>query len=123
MNLTPSAARFTVFPCTPADEILAHRPDGIMLSNGAGDPAENVGGCIEEIKKLLGVKPIFGICLSFTNFWRWPPAEKRKSCATGHRGGNQPVKDLKTGKVYITLKIMAMRSYPTKAWTAYYRSA
>ncbi len=100
-ELNALGCKVTVFPYnTPADEILAHRPDGIMLSNGAGDPAENVG-CIEEIKKLLGVKPIFGICLGH-QLLALAAGGKTEKLRYGHRGGNQPVKDLKTGKVYIT---------------------
>ena len=91
----------TVVPCdTKAETILAADPDGIMLSNGPGDPAENVG-CIAEIRKLLGRKPIFGICLGhqLTALAMGGQTEKLKY---GHRGANQPVKDLTTGRTYIT---------------------
>ena len=86
---------------TTAEEILAMDPDGIMLSNGPGDPAENVG-VIEELKKLChSGKPIFGICLGhqLTALAQGAKTEKLKY---GHRGANQPVEDTVTGRVYIT---------------------
>ena len=76
-------------------------PDGIMLSNGPGDPVENVG-VIEELKKLChSGKPIFGICLGhqLTALAQGAKTEKLKY---GHRGANQPVEDTVTGRVYIT---------------------
>ena len=88
-------------PCdTPAEAILAERPDGIMLSNGPGDPAENTA-CIAEIKKLLGKAPLFGICLGhqLTALAAGGRTEKLKY---GHRGANQPCRDLVTGHTYIT---------------------
>ena len=86
---------------TTAEEILTMDPDGIMLSNGPGDPAENVG-VIEELKKLChSGKPIFGICLGhqLTALAQGAKTEKLKY---GHRGANQPVEDTVTGRVYIT---------------------
>lgn len=86
---------------TKASEILAMNPDGIMLSNGPGDPAENVE-IIEEIKALVESKtPIFGICLGhqLTALSQGATTSKLKY---GHRGGNQPVKETETGRVYIT---------------------
>jgi len=84
-----------------AEEILAHKPDGIMLSNGPGDPAENTG-IIRELAKLCdsGV-PIFGICLGhqLLALARGGSTNKLKY---GHRGANQPVQETGTGKVYIT---------------------
>ncbi len=91
----------TVWPAdTKAETILDTDPDGIMLSNGPGDPKENTG-CIAEIKKLLGKKPLFGICLGhqLTALALGGDTVKLKY---GHRGGNQPVKDLKTGRTWIT---------------------
>ena len=91
----------TVWPAdTKAETILDTDPDGIMLSNGPGDPKENTG-CIGEIKKLLGKKPLFGICLGhqLTALALGGDTVKLKY---GHRGGNQPVKDLKTGRTWIT---------------------
>jgi len=85
---------------TKAEEVLALEPDGIMLSNGPGDPAENTG-CIAEIGKMLGKVPLFGICLGhqLTALAVGGETEKMKF---GHRGANQPVKDLKTGRTWIT---------------------
>lgn len=91
----------TVWPAaTKAEAVLDADPDGIMLSNGPGDPKENAG-CIAEIKKLLGQKPIFGICLGhqLTALALGGDTVKLKY---GHRGGNQPVKDLETGRTWIT---------------------
>ena len=84
-----------------AADILAHKPDGIMLSNGPGDPAENTV-IIEEIKKLLqtGI-PIFGICLGHQLLALAKGAVTMK-LKYGHRGANQPVKQLSTGRVYIS---------------------
>ncbi|MCX7711038.1 MAG: carbamoyl phosphate synthase small subunit [Clostridia bacterium] len=90
-----------VFPAwVKVDEILAINPDGIMLTNGPGDPKD----CkvqIETIKALLGKKPIFGICLGhqLTALANNADTEKLKY---GHRGCNHPVKDLKKDKTYIT---------------------
>lgn len=84
-----------------AEQIMALNPDGIMLSNGPGDPAENVG-IIAEIKKLLKTgTPIFGICLGHQLLALANGAETMK-LKYGHRGANQPVKYLKTGRVYIS---------------------
>ncbi len=91
----------TVPSYTTAEEILALKPDGIMLSNGPGDPADNVD-IIEELKKLCDSKiPIFGICLGhqLLALARGGQTEKLKY---GHRGGNQPVKDLQTGQMYMS---------------------
>ena len=83
-----------------ADEVLALSPDGIMLANGPGDPAENTE-VIETIRRLIGKKPIFGICLGHQLFALAMGGQTRKM-KYGHRGANQPVKDLKTGKVFIS---------------------
>lgn len=85
---------------TKAQDILSLSPDGIMLSNGPGDPAENTA-CIEELKKLIGKVPIFGICLGhqLLSLAMGCQTEKLKY---GHRGVNQPVKNLKTGRTYIS---------------------
>lgn len=92
----------TVYPAlTTAEEILAEKPDGIMLSNGPGDPKECVS-VIEEIKKLYRSDvPIFAICLGYQLMALATGADTFKM-KYGHRGGNHPVKDLATGKVYIS---------------------
>lgn len=87
---------------TTAEEIIRMAPSGVMLSNGPGDPAENTG-IIEEIKKLCEYKkiPIFGICLGH-QMLALANGAKTSKLKYGHRGANQPVKDLATGRVYIT---------------------
>ena len=100
-SLQRRGCRVTVWPAdTKAETILQSDPDGVMLSNGPGDPKENVS-CIEEIKKLLGQKPVFGICLGhqLTALAMGGDTVKLKY---GHRGGNQPVKDLTTDRTWIT---------------------
>ena len=91
----------TVLPAsTSAEEILAAGPDGVMLSNGPGDPAENVYQ-IEQIRKLLGKVPMFGICLGhqLTALAAGGSTYKLKY---GHRGVNQPVRDVEGVRTYIT---------------------
>lgn len=91
----------TMPSASTAREILAQRPDGIMLSNGPGDPADNPG-IIAELAKLCETNvPIFGICLGhqLLALARGARTEKLKY---GHRGANQPARDTKTGRVYIT---------------------
>ena len=92
----------TVYPAyTKAEEILQMKPDGIMLSNGPGDPKECTE-IIEEIKKLCDSKvPIFAICLGHQLMALANGADTHKM-KYGHRGGNHPVKDLKSGRVYIS---------------------
>ena len=91
----------TAVPCsTTAEEILAMKPDGVMLSNGPGDPAENTGA-IAEIRKLLGTVPMFGICLGH-QLAALAAGGSTYKMKYGHRGANQPVTDLKTGRAYIT---------------------
>ena len=91
----------TVLPAgTSAEEILAADPNGVMLSNGPGDPAENVYQ-IEQIRKLLGKVPMFGICLGhqLTALAAGGSTYKLKY---GHRGVNQPVRDVEGVRTYIT---------------------
>lgn len=83
-----------------AEQIMDLHPDGVMLSNGPGDPAENTE-IIENIRKLAGKLPIFGICLGHQLF-ALAMGGKTKKMKYGHRGANQPVKELKTGTVYIS---------------------
>jgi len=96
-----SGCSLTVVPAdTDARTILAMNPDGIFLSNGPGDP-KDVPGSIEVIKQLIGKKPIFGICLGHQLLALSVGADTYK-LKFGHRGSNHPVKDLATGRVYIT---------------------
>jgi len=91
----------TVLPApSSAESILALQPDGILLSNGPGDP-EGVPYAIETIRQLIGKKPIFGICLGH-QLLGLALGGRTFKLKFGHRGANQPVKDLKTGKVMIT---------------------
>lgn len=124
-ELEKRGCKVTVVPYnTKAEEVAALSPDGIMLSNGPGDPAENAG-VIEEIRKLCEWNketlklvqgdsashaelvsashaiPIFGICLGH-QMLALARGAKTSKLKYGHRGGNHPVKDLETGRVYIT---------------------
>jgi len=101
-ELEKRGLKVTVVPYnTTAEEIKKIAPDGIMLSNGPGDPAENIG-VINEIKKLCETKiPIFGICLGH-QMLALARGAKTSKLKYGHRGGNQPVKDLDSGRVFIS---------------------
>ncbi len=100
-ELVARGCRVTVVPADfTAEQTMALRPDGIMLTNGPGDPAENVE-IIAEIKKLAGKAPILGICLGHQLFALAMGGQTRKM-KYGHRGANQPVKELKTGRMFIT---------------------
>jgi carbamoyl-phosphate synthase small subunit len=85
---------------TPAQEVLALKPDGVFLSNGPGDPAA-LGYVHENIRGLVGRVPVFGICLGH-QMLAYAFGGKTFKLKFGHRGGNQPVQDLRTGKVTIT---------------------
>jgi carbamoyl-phosphate synthase small subunit len=99
--LVDVGCRVTVVPAsTSAAEVLALKPDGVFLSNGPGDPAP-VTYAIEAIRGLLGKQPIFGICLGH-QLLALALGAKTYKLKFGHRGGNQPVKDLATGRVEIT---------------------
>lgn len=87
-------------PTASAEAILSGAPDGVMLSNGPGDPAENTA-CIAEIKKLLGKVPLFGLCLGH-QMMALAAGGRTMKLKYGHRGGNQPVIDRVTGHTYIT---------------------
>ena len=100
-ELVNRGAEVTVCPCnTTAQEIQALGVDGIMLSNGPGDPAENVGP-IAELKKLLGKKPIFGICLGH-QLLALAAGGQTVKLKYGHRGGNQPCRLVGTRRTFIT---------------------
>lgn len=104
-NILASLARndctVHVFPShTPAEELLAINPDGIFLSPGPGDP-EDLMYVVETVKKLIGKRPIFGICMGLQVLSLALGAHTFK-LPFGHRGANHPVKDLRTGRVYIT---------------------
>jgi len=91
----------TVLPASsPAEMVLSYQPDGILLSNGPGDP-EGVPYAIETVRKLIGKKPILGICLGH-QLLGLALGGKTFKLKFGHRGANQPVKDFETGKVAIT---------------------
>lgn len=91
----------TVVPAwTTAAEILSRKPDGVFLTNGPGDPAA-VKGADKTVAELLGKVPVFGICLGH-QILALALGGKTWKMKFGHRGANQPVKDLKTGKVEIT---------------------
>ena len=100
--LTSVGARATVLPAnTPAETVLARNPDGVLLSNGPGDPAATGAYAVPEIQKLVASgKPVFGICLGHQMLALSLGARTVKM-DQGHHGANHPVKDLTTGKVEI----------------------
>ena len=100
-QLVSSGCEVTVVPAaTTAEEVLRREPDGIFLSNGPGDP-EGVPYLIAAVRELIGKRPIFGICLGHQIIGLALGGRTYK-LKFGHHGGNQPVKDLTTGKVEIT---------------------
>ena len=101
-SLHERGCEVTIYPAgTKAEEIIASNPDGIMLSNGPGDP-KDCGPIIDEVRKLYESDlPIFAICLGHQLMALATGADTYK-LKYGHRGGNHPVKDLETGRVYIS---------------------
>lgn len=101
-SLNKRGCQVTIYPAdTKAEEIIASKPDGIMLSNGPGDPADCVE-IIKEIKKLYDTEiPIFAICLGH-QLMALANGGKTYKLKYGHRGGNHPVKDLSNNRVYIS---------------------
>ncbi len=100
-GLVRAGCDLTVVPWdTPAEEVLAMNPDGVFLSNGPGDP-DAVEGTYAQVKKLLGKVPVFGICLGHQMISLACDAQIEK-LKFGHRGGNQPVMNLVSGRVEIT---------------------
>ncbi len=99
--LAALGCRITVVPArTSADDVISLSPDGIFLSNGPGDPAA-LTGIVAEARKLVGAAPIFGICLGHQILGQVFGGRTYK-LKFGHRGGNQPVKNLRTGRIEIT---------------------
>ncbi len=101
--LAETGARVTIVPATASfDDIMAHNPDGIFLSNGPGDPAATGEYALPVIEKLIETGlPIFGICLGH-QLLALAFGGKTYKMHQGHRGANHPVQDLRTGKVEIT---------------------
>lgn len=101
--LAAAGCDVTVVPAdASADDVLRHKPDGVFLSNGPGDPAATGVYAVPTIKALLDKKmPIFGICLGH-QMMALALGAKTTKLPRGHRGANHPVKDLDTGKVEIT---------------------
>ena len=99
--LVDEGCKVSVVPATTsAQEVLALDPDGVFLSNGPGDPAA-VTGAVSTVRELLGQRPIFGICLGHQLMSLALGGQSYK-LKFGHRGLNQPVKDLKTGRIEVT---------------------
>ena len=100
-SLTARGCEVTVLPQdTKAEAVLALKPDGVMLSNGPGDPEENTA-CIAELKKLIGQVPVFGICLGH-QLTALAMGGQTMKLKYGHRGGNQPVREAGGSRTFIT---------------------
>ncbi len=100
-QLASTGCEVTVVPAaTPAEAVLERRPDGVFLSNGPGDP-EGVPYLVESVRALLGLVPVFGICLGH-QILGLAAGGRTYKLPFGHHGANHPVKDLATGRVEIT---------------------
>jgi carbamoyl-phosphate synthase small subunit len=100
-ELLARGARVSLHPCaSTAAELLAEEPDAVFLANGPGDPAA-LGYIIDTVRELVGVKPVWGICLGHQLLCRAVGLETFK-LPFGHHGANHPVRDLQTGRVEIT---------------------
>ncbi len=100
-QLCERGCRLTLLPCTSsAEEVLAEDPDVVFLANGPGDPAA-LEYVVDTVRELVGVRPIFGICLGHQLLCRAVGLETFK-LPFGHRGANHPVKDLASGRIDIT---------------------
>jgi len=100
-NLAALGCRVTVVPAgTSAEQVGELKPDGVWLSNGPGDP-EPLTGVVSNLRKLIGKYPIFGICLGH-QLLGLAMGGRTYKLPFGHHGGNQPVKDLATGRIEIT---------------------
>jgi len=100
-QLTALGCEFTIIPSkTKPEEVLAINPDGIFLSNGPGDP-QGIEYAVENVKALIGKRPMFGICLGHQIIGLALGGRTYK-LKFGHRGGNQPVKNLENGRVEVT---------------------
>ena len=100
-NLQRLGCEVTVYPqSTTAEEILAANPDGIALSNGPGDPEENTF-CIEQLRRLIGKKPMFGVCLGH-QLVALAMGGRTMKLKYGHRGTNQPVREVLGQRTFIT---------------------
>ena len=100
-QLREHGCRLTLLPCThSAEQVLAEEPDIVFLANGPGDPAA-LDYIVDTVRDLVGVRPVFGICLGHQLLCRAVGLQTFK-LPFGHRGANHPVKDLATGRIDIT---------------------